>query len=290
MGPPMMGPPMGPGGVDASSCAPPCPPPTCGPPLSCAPPACGPQECQFTWELGSRLMYFNNAFKVSFSDSRQNIDFVRDLNFSPSFLTGEVYGALRVAPRFVLTYTFMIPRSDGGWGVLPSTLNFNGTTILAGSTTNWKVTPYVIRQEAEYYCFTGCNYRVGPVLAGEVIVSDIKVDYLDPQGLAHHRKTTSVVGWPSIGGIGEFAPTNGAFLRFKGLYHFIPSKLSGFTLEGDMRFFPDLGSSCDGAPPSQVRPYLGVGYRYTNIWANISDNEDITHSFYGPFGEFGVIF
>lgn len=285
-GPPMgmpMGPPMGAPFGDGASCA----PAPCGPPVSCAPPSCGP-TCNNTWELGGRLIYVNNEAKVKYSDSRADVDFIRDLNFSSSYLTGEVYGALRFSPCFALTYTFRIPRQDGGWGRLPSRFRFDGVTIPEGSTTNWKFTPYLIRQEAEYYLMTGCNLRVGAIIGGDVVISETRVEYLDPQGLSHTLKSTPVWGIPSVGGIAEYSPMSQIFLRFKGLYEVVPTKANGFTLDGDIRAFPEFGGSCGG--PSLVKAYLGAGYRYTNVSWNESDNADFFVVQHGPYAELGVIF
>jgi hypothetical protein len=270
----------------------PCPPPTCGPPV-CGPAPCGPapcgQLCNNSWELGGRLIYLNNEAKIKFDDTRQDIDFIRDLNFSPSYLTGEVYGAIRFAPCFALTYTFRIPRQDGGWGVLPSNFRFDGVTIPQGSTTNWKYTPYLIKQEAEYYITAGCNLRIGAVLGGEVLISDIKVDYIDPQGLSNSLKNTRVWGIPSVGGIAEFSPINQVFLRFKGLYQFVPTRAGGFTLDGDVRIFPEFGGGSYGGP-SMFKLYVGAGYRYQNVQFAEHDNADYLLVQHGPYGEVGVIF
>ncbi len=285
MGPPM-GPPMGmPMGEGA-----PCPPPGFGPQAGCAPSPCGPtQYCNNTWELGGRLIYLNNEMKIKYSDNRADLDFVRDLNFSPSYLTGEVYGALRFAPCFALTYTFRIPRQDGGWGILPSRFRFDGVDIPQGSTTNWKYTPYLIRQEAEYYFVTGCNFRAAGILGGEVLISDVKVDYTDPQGLSNSLKRTKVWGIASVGGIGEFSPINQVFLRFKGLYNWVPGKAGGFTLDGDVRIFPELGGQSYGGP-SMFKAYVGAGYRYTNVQVGESENADWFIVQHGPYAELGVIF
>ncbi len=267
----------------------------CGPPASCAPPSCGPQQCcNNTWELGARAIYLNNGYKWQFSDSRQNIDFVRDLNFSPSYFTGEVYGAIRFAPCFALTYTFVIPYADGGWGVLPSRIRFDGVTVPAGATTNWKTTPYLLRQEAEYYLFTGCNFRVGAVLAGQVLVQETKLDFIDntqvvAAPVAQHLKDTFVWGVPGVGGIAEFSPINLAFFRFKGIYHIIPNRAWGYTLDGDARFFPEFGAGSCGGPP-MCKLYLGAGYRYTNIEVHESENADFNIFQHGPYGEIGLIF
>ena len=247
------------------------------------------QQCNNSWELGTRLLYLNNEAKVKYDDTRADVDFIRDLNFSQSYLVGEVYGAIRFAPCFALTYTFRIPREDGGWGRLPSAFNFNGVVVPAGSTTNWKFTPYLIRQEAEYYFATGCNFRVGGILGGEVVIADTKLEYIDPQGLAHSLKHTNAWGVPFIGGVGEYSPMNQVFLRFKGLYNVVPTKASGFTLDGEVRLFPEFGAGAYGGP-SMFRAYVGAGYRYSTV--NFAESESAKYFLtqHGPYCELGLIF
>lgn len=247
----------------------------------CAPPSCGP-TCSV--EGGARALYTSNSAKLTVAGN--DIDFVRDLNFSQNTLLGEVFVAGRLAPWGAFTYTFMIPREDRGNGVLTADLRVGNTLFPIGSQAAVKATLTVHRWEAEAYPVVGCNYRVGGLLLGELLVQHFRVE----TATAEDSKTYSrfLMG---IGGVGEFAPASNIFGKLKAAWVFLDDQ-NGVYLDGEGKFFPDFGSGGCGAGGgvfSSCRPYVGAGYRWR--YSEWSKNDyTLTTSIHGPYAELGVIF
>ena len=260
-----------------------CPPPACGPmsPPFLAGPCMPVQDCKgINVEGGVRAFYTRNWAKLT----RQidgDVNFVKDLNFSENTLVGEVYGALRVAPTLALTYSFLIPREDHGWGTLPADLNVNGTIFTAGTQVTAKSTTSLHRFEGEYFLFVGPNYRAGGYLLGELWVERFSME----SDVASDSKTRDefLMGG---GGSGEYAPSKGIFLKFKGAYTFL-QKQTGIYLDGQGRFFPEL-NTCGGNVG--FRPYVAAGYRYRAAEWVINEDTKFQTSIHGPYAEVGLIF
>ncbi|MFH0823675.1 MAG: hypothetical protein V2B18_13075 [Pseudomonadota bacterium] len=287
--------PMGMDGMGA-----PCPPPGCAPPPpTCMPAPCEP-ECKFSWELGARAWYSMNELKYVYLDARPTIDFVRDLNMSPGFVLAEIYGSLRVPPKFALNYTVTMPRLEGMWGTLPSALPFPGFTIPAGSATSWEVTPFGFRQDIEYYFSTSQSYRLGALIQAEIWAVQAKVKYRDPNGTLRDQYRVVAAGQPGVGGVLEVSASDRAFAKVKAAYTFLPQTSYGYFVEVEAKYFPSLsgGAACGPPqPPSScggpgVQPYIGVGYRFKGFatYQDPTNNDQILGSMQGPWGELGVIF
>lgn len=275
--------------VSSGNCQFPAPPPMVTPlPLPGGPPAqplylgpCQPvQQCStFSIEGGGRAFYTRNWFKLT-QGTDPDINFVKDLNFSENTLVGEIFGAVRIVPSLAATYTFMLPREDHGYGVLPADLTVNGTLFPAGTHVTAKTTISLHRFEGEYFAVVGPNYRGGVYLLGELwfnqfsMTSDITSD--------SKIRNEFLMG---IGGSGEFAPSRGTFVKIKAAYTFL-EKQNGVFLDGQAKLFPDL----NGGPGSGFRPYVAAGYRYRSSQWDLNENTKLQASIYGPYAEVGVIF
>ncbi len=279
-GPPpgLMGPP-GPG-------IPPGPVPMLGPdPLHVSPP-CGPlSDLSINVEGGVRAFYPTQNLKL-IHETGPDLDFVEDLKFSRSFLTGEVYGALRLPPWLALTYTFRFPREDTGRGTLPTDLRIADVLFLAGDPIQIKSTTTVHRWEGELFVPFGCNFRAGPYVLGVLLVERLDVDALVDDATVTAFKTYTEF-FPGVGGTAEFAPSHNFFIKGKAAYLFAQN-LGGAYVDGEARFFPEF-NRCGPLEGHSFRPYLGVGYRLRSaqFWREDQKLEHLTH---GPYGSLGVVF
>jgi hypothetical protein len=264
-----------------------CPPPGCGPMPQFPMGPCMPtNDCNsFSLEGGARAYYPTLSTYLRNPNTGQT-DLIRDLSFSPNYLLGEVYAALRVPPTFAFTYTFQIPRQDDGNGILPTNITVNGVQFLAGSHVAAQTLKSQHRFEGEYYFMNGCNYRVGPYVMGELFVH--RLEMKDALVSTTHSNTWFVMG---VGASGEFAPSKNVFGRLKAAYTFLNNQ-NGVYLDFEGKFFPEFMTSCGGGMKSTVKPYVGVGYRYRNaLWqTNTSADLQIDTIVYGPHAEFGLIF
>lgn len=275
--PSMMGPPMG-------GMAPPVPQGggPCGPPMFMGP--CGPgNSCKtINVEGGARAWYTTNLFKLK-NDNGNDIDLTKDLNLSCNTLIGEIYGAIRIPQVFALTYTFLIPRTDTGDGVLPGNITVNGTVFQEGGHVHSKLEVSRHRWEGEYFVSVGCNSRIAGLVMGELWVRNFRLENADASN--NVSDTEFLMG---VGGTVEYAPANGFFVKGKGVFKFLQDQ-TGWYLEGSGRYFPELNQGCGGMDVA-LRPYGGVGFRWeTSTW-RINENVKFQTTFYGPFAEVGVVF
>jgi hypothetical protein len=269
-------------------------PPTCGPvqgPPMMAP--CGPKApCpKIGLELGGRAFYSTNFFTRSHS-VRGALDFIADLNFSRNTLVGEIFGALRYAPWFAGTYTYMFPRIDHGNGILPADIVVGGTLFPVGTPVTAKSTVGRHLWELEFYPWVDCDFRVGPYMMFELWVNKFEMEGTPPQVAPLSDQETFTEFYMGIGLAGEYAPSNILFFRAKGAWTFLQMS-NGIYAEGGARYFPELGNSEFGGDDlglGDIRPYIGAGYRYRYIFAKPNENEKNTVYAHGPYGEFGIIF
>jgi hypothetical protein len=276
--PSMMGPPMG--GMMPSA---PMGGGLCGPPMAMGP--CVPDNtCKtINVEGGGRLLYITtNEFKLKV-DNGSDINLAKDLNFSCNNVVGEVYAAVRMPKFGALTYTFLIPRTDNGNGVLISDLDFNGRFYPVGTPVTSKLEISRHRWEAEYFLSVGCNSRVAGLLLGELWVRNFELE--GPDASTNRWESTFLMG---VGGTVEYAPANGFFLKGKGVFKFLQDQ-TGWYLEGAGRYFPEMNQGCGGMDLG-FRPYGGVGFRWESSNWRINENLKLQTSFYGPFAEVGVVF
>ena len=279
---PVMGPPMGQMGTA-------CPPVGCGPaPMPFATGPCFPMKsCKtFSLEGGARAFYTNNSVILNRDNQGGSLDFVRDLNFSQGTIVGEVYAAVRMSPKLAATYTFMIPRQDNGHGTLPIAVVVDNTTFTAGTQVAAKSVTSMHRWEGEAYPIFGCNYRLGGLLFGELIIQRLRMkDALQEDS---EEYSEFLMG---VGGVAEYAPADNVFARVKAAYTFLGNQ-NGVYVDGEGKFFPDLSSGCGtGGVPSGVKPYVGGGYRYRySEWKRNESNDTLQVTIHGPYAEVGVIF
>lgn len=299
-GPPMAGPPMAAPPVAGPPMGPPpgmgpCPPPTCGPgPMSmCAPPSCGPT---FTVEGGARATLA--VCDIEYVQERsQRIYFQRDLNFKDVLTVGEIYAAVRIAPRIAFTYSFVLPTEDKDVGGIEGDLQIGNVVFGAGSLLTWKTTTSAHRWEGEYFFLTGCDYRLGVYGLGELIVSD-----LDFESAAAQSDVSNTFFLLGFGGSGEYAFSENVFLKAKGAYTFLEDTKYGVYAEVSGRMFPTLDpgfqpeQACgSGGFLSGMRPYGEVGYRYRVIEWDLGNTPQgnkrtLFTQFHGPFAAIGAIF
>lgn len=255
----------------------------CGPPMLMGP--CAPANACKTINVegGARLLYPTNEFRLKI-DNGNDINLTKDLNFSCNTLVGEVYGAVRMPELGALTYTFLIPRTDDGNGVLPGDLTFNGRFYPAGTHVNAKFEVSRHRWEGEYFVSVGCNSRIAGLVMGELWVRNLELE--SPDASTNRWESTFLMG---VGGTVEYAPANGLFIKGKGVFKFLQDQ-TGWYLEGAGRYFPELNQGCGGMDIAGFRPYGGVGFRWeTSNW-RINENVKLQTTFYGPFAEVGVVF
>jgi len=273
--PPMqMGPGYGP---------PPGKPPMVGPsPYSFGPPLCLPyRPCPaFSFEGGGRGYYSGNTFIVN-QDGSLGIDFIRDLHFSQYTLVAEVYAALRVAPSFAFTYTYMIPREDYGYGILPDNLTVGNTVFTVNTPVSAKSTTSLHKLEAEYFLSVGPQFRAGAYLLGEFWVEDFLMKSAQVQD--SQQREEFLMG---AGATGEFSPGSSIFVKFKGACTFL-QKQAGLYLDAEGKFFPDMSNPYGS---SQLRPYISAGYRFRSSEWNLNEHRKVNASSQGPYLELGAIF
>jgi hypothetical protein len=240
----------------------------------------------FSLEGGARAFYTNNSVILNRDNQGGSLDFVRDLNFSQGTIVGEVYAAVRMSPKLAATYTFMIPRQDNGHGTLPIDVVVDNTTFIAGSQVAAKSVTTIHRWEGEAYPVFGCNYRLGGLLFGELIIQRFRMN--DAQQEDSEEYSEFLMG---VGGVAEYAPADNVFARVKAAYTFLGNQ-NGVFVDGEGKFFPDLSSGCGtGGVPSGVKPYVGGGYRYRySEWKRNESNDTLQATIHGPYAEVGVIF
>jgi hypothetical protein len=240
---------------------------------------------KFSVEGGGRVLYTSNSIERTFRG--QEIDLVRDLNFSQGTALGEVYAAVRLCPMLAATYTFMFPLEDRGNGLLPGDFRVGSTTFTIGERVAIKTTTTVHRWEGEVYPVIGCNYRLGGLLLGELLVHRIRLEAANVEDSETFSKFLM-----GVGGVGEFAPASNVFARVKAAYMFLEDQ-NGIYLDGEGKFFPDFSTGCGpgGSMASGARPYVGAGYRWRySEWSKNDGHSKLTVSIHGPYAEVGVIF
>jgi hypothetical protein len=248
--------------------------------------ACGPE---FGFEGGLRLFYTNNYIRFWHNDGPY-IDFVEHLKFAPNTLVGEVYGSVRMPPKLALTYTYMIPREDDGYGILPVPVIVDDTLFAAGTAVAAKSIRSRHRWEGEYNLFVGCSARGGPMLLGELLVHYFEMK--DAQQSDREQKTAFMLG---VGGSGEWAPSPNIFAKVKAAYTFLDSQ-SGAYVDGECKFFPEF-NKCGpggfggglGGGKQDSRPYASFGYRFrTQTWTEGDVKAELT--VHGPYASVGIVF
>jgi len=275
--PSMMGPPMG--GMMQSA---PMGGGPCGPPMLMGP--CVPDNTckKINVEGGARAWYTTNLFKLKY-DNGADVDLTKDLNYSCNTLVGEIFAAIRMPKVFALTYTFLIPRTDNGNGVLPGDITVDGTLFTEGTNVSSKIEFSRHRWEGEYFVSVGCNSRIAGLLMGELWVRNLRVESAEASN--NVSETQFFMG---VGGTVEYAPANGLFIKGKGVFKFLQDQ-TGWYLEGVGRYFPEMNQGCGGMDLG-FRPFGGVGFRWENSNWRINENLKLQTSFYGPFAEVGVVF
>jgi|UniRef100_A0A7C4ES67 hypothetical protein len=251
-------------------------------PFAFGPPPCPPHRpCPaFSLEGGGRGYYSGNTFVIN-QDGAQGIDFIRDLHFAQYTLVAEVYAALRVAPSFALTYTYMIPREDHGYGILPDNISVGNTVFTVNTPVYAKSTTSLHKLEGEYFLAVGPQFRAGAYLLGEFWVED----FLMKSALVQdsQQREEFLMG---AGATGEFSPGSSIFVKFKGACTFL-QKQAGLYLDAEGKFFPEMNSPY-GAP--QFKPYISAGYRFRSSEWSINEHRKVTASSQGPYLELGIIF
>ena len=238
------------------------------------------QPCRsFSLEEGCRGFYTGNSFRI-IRNKGADIDFVRNLNFSQNTLVAEVYAALRIVPRFALTFSYMIPRDDTGHGILPEAFTVGPTTFPAGTLVTCKSSTFLCRLEGECFLAVGNNYRVGGLLLGELWGENLFMNSNFAWGYEYFEKSQM-----GVGGTGEYAPADGVFIKFKGAYTFLQNQ-DGLFLDCQGKLFPK--SVCY---ESQMRPYVAGGYRFRSfeLWI-VNEDKKIQATIQGPYVELGLIF
>lgn len=291
MGPPA-GPPMGPPPMMGG-----CPPPACGPgPMTmCPPPSCGPT---FSFELGGRATLAICDMEYV-TDNFERIYFQRDLNFKDVLALGEVYAAVRIAPRIAFTYSFVVPTLDTDYGWLFGQIQLGNQIFNPVLYGHFKTETSAHRFEGEYFFLTGCNYRLGAYALGELIVNHVEFTFPPAAATVQADDTLFLLGF---GGSAEYAFSDNMFLRAKAAYTFLEETTYGAYAEVSARMFPDMNNGCEPQPVcgsgdlfSGLRPYGEVGYRYRVIEWDLGTNAQgqqrtFFTQFHGPFAAIGAIF
>ncbi len=253
------------------------------PMMGCGPtPGCGP-SCKL--EVGSTGYYSTNDVTLSVNNEG-TIDFIKDLNFLRHSLVGDIYVSVRLPPVAALTYTYMFPREDHGYGILAAPLTVGNTTFAAGTHVAGKSLTSLHRWEGVYYGVQGCKMRAGGLLMAELCVETLEMH--DDATRAKETYSEFLLG---VGAEGEYAAAPNLFLKGKGAYTFLQNQ-DGVLLDGQARWFCDLfgGSTCGpAAPQSSCRPYVAAGYRYRySRWDR--ENSEFKFISHGPYFAFGVVF
>lgn len=249
---------------------------------------CGSQSCGpgLAIEVGGRAYYTTNNLKWR-NDQGRDVDFIEDLHFSRNTLVGEIYGALRMPPWGALTYTFMFPRLDHGYGTLLEDLTIGQMLFPAGTQITAKIDRMIHRWEGEYFIPIGLTMRAGPYLLGELLIQKLTVD----DGTVSESRTYQefIMG---VGGSAEFAPAYNFFIKGKAAYTFLHNQ-SGVYADVEGRFFPDLASCGVQGMTGSFRPYLGAGYRLrysTRTKEHSEHNDRFELTIHGPYASVGVVF
>ena len=284
-----MGPPPGMGA---------CPPPNCGPmPMGMCPPSdCGPT---FSFEGGARATLALSDIEYV-TDNFNRVYFQRDLNFKDVLVVGEIYAAVRIAPRISFTYSFVLPSEDKDYGWVWGQMEVDNVVFGPASYVEWKTTTTAHRWEGEYFFLTGCNYRLGAYGLGELIVNDVRFTGIAPATATAEKSYSKFL--LGFGGSAEYAVSDDMFLKGKAAYTFLEDTNYGVYAEVCGRMFPQLDDGCQPPSPcgsdslfSGWRPYGEVGYRYRVIEWDLGtnaqgQNRKLFTQFHGPYAAIGAIF
>ena len=262
--------PAGPVVTGPSACPPPCPPAfgfSCGP--------------KFGFEGGARAFYSTNIAKIK-NDQGPDIDFTDDLNFSSNTLLAEVYGALRLPPKWAFTYSYVIPREDFGYGTLTADVIVGDTRFDAGTQVAARSLTSLHRWEGEWFVMTGCNFRGGGYALGELYIETFEMR--DEEQSDQDVINEFLMG---LGGTGEYA-SNNFFVKVKGAYTFLQDQ-TGFYVDAEAKLFPKIDPCGPMASLANLRPYGAIGYRYRQAtWDR--DNSKTEIIWHGPTATLGIVF
>ncbi len=245
-----------------------------------------------------------------FDDANPDIDIIDDLNFSENAVFGELYAAMQVSPRFVLSYTVVFPREDHGHGVIRSPLDIGGTSIPANSPLTLQVTPFLARQDIEWYVLVGHHYRAGLLLTAEALGGVVRGEYRDAAGVLQDINETVVATInPGIGGTFEITPMPAVYAKVKAGGLIIPDRVTGLNFDAELKYFPGAGdagcgSASAGLPglpglppppplpflPKSTQGYIGVGYHYKSLKVKIDDIRSVQGVVHGPTAFVGLVF
>jgi hypothetical protein len=205
------------------------------------------------------------------------------LNFSSNTLLAEVYGALRMPPKWALTYSFVLPREDFGYGVLPADVIVGSTRFVQGTRVAARSLTSLHRWEAEWFVKTGCNFRAGVYGLGELYVEtfEMKDAAQDDQDVINEFLA-------GVGGTGEYSSGGSLFVKVKGAYTFLQDQ-TGFYVDAEAKLFPRIDPCGPLAGLANLKPYGAIGYRFRSaIWHREDTKTEIT--WHGPTATLGIVF
>ncbi len=235
----------------------------------------------FVPEMGFRSFFSFNSV-VAYRPNEWRIDLVKHLQYSESYLLGELCTTIR-NPRFAFTYSFTFPRTDDGVGVLTGSLtpDLEGPSFAAGSKVSWSSTISSHRLDWVIYVHGGPGHRIGPLLMVEIRPMDLTVRTASPRRKGSTSLSRVLLG---VGGELECALLSDLFVRFRGAYEFNTDyDAYGTIVEAEAKWFLDL--------THVVRPYLSAGYRYKLVDTKLQGQATrFRTEGHGPMLTFGWVF
>jgi hypothetical protein len=243
------------------------------------------QTCQLspTFEAGGRFYYTWNQIQLRQRTGVQ-INFVDRLGMESNSDLWEIYGGLRLSPRFAVTYHFVFPHTLQGRGIIPSMLTLGGAVFQPGSVVTTRAKASVNRIESEIYFPVSRKYRVGPVISADFVSANVAMASGTISG--SESFTGAQLG---IGGVIEYARSNALFVKAKSAYTFINDH-KGFYFDAQVKAFPFLATFANRALADRVQPYLELGYGYKSVDWSLNNKDKVITAIQGVYVTLGVIF
>lgn len=240
-------------------------------------------EGRMDYEVGGSFYYTSNYFRLRRSNGT-DIDFVDRMGLEANSVLWDIYAAVRSAPRWALTYSFMFPKTLVGRGILPTDFTIGGAFFPAGTRVSTKALASMHRIEWEYYVPLDRKFRAGPIISGNFVYSNVAMAAGPVSG------SQAFTGFQmGVGGVIEYARANNVFVKLRSEYTFLNDH-HGVMVDAHVKLFPWLAAFTDRRVIGGAQPYLEIGYKYKSADWTLDNKDTAVTSVQAGYLSLGVIF